>query len=267
MKDVNHPQIAAPARSLPGRRPCAGVCGAFTLIELLAVVGIIALLAGLLLPALTSTKTKAKRTACLNHLRQLTLGWQMYASDNHGLLVENLPKPANANSWVTGDFKNSTEATNSAVLRAGKLFSYVNHVAVFHCPAETGLGVIVPKVLSYAMNGWIGGRAMETQYQQRGYRTFARESELAAAHAPAGLWVFVDEATATLDDGWFLVKMQRERLPESHPAVRHEGGFAVSFADGHAASLKLGAAAGHAGPQSIEEAPGWLRLKEMTTVP
>lgn len=241
--------------------------GAFTLIEVLVVIAIVAILAALLLPALSSAKAKARQTGCLNHLRQLSFAWQMYSGDNHGVLVENLPFRSNTNSWVVGELKSQLQHTNTNAIRQGRLFPYVNQPGVYRCPADSAQVAGTPAVLSYAMNGWMGGRTMETQYQERGHRTFVRESEIAAARAPAGLWVMLDEDNATLDDGWFLVTMNNSRPFASAPAPRHQRSFGLNFTDGHALILKLHGAIARAGSTTSSSEADWLRLKEMTTVP
>ena len=80
----------------------------FTLIEILVVIAIIAILAALLLPALSASKAKAKTAGCLNNLKQLALGVQMYMADNEGKLPGNVPLGGvlpDTNSWVAGNMR------------------------------------------------------------------------------------------------------------------------------------------------------------------
>jgi prepilin-type N-terminal cleavage/methylation domain-containing protein/prepilin-type processing-associated H-X9-DG protein len=243
---------------------------AFTLIELLVVIAIIAILAALLLPALSAAKSRAKAAGCINNLRQLSLGWRMYADDNNGSLVVNLPQPATEAAWVVGEFTTPAQATNQTIIRSGRLFPYMVNPSVYRCPADTAQSGGVPSVLSYSMNGWMGSRTMSlAPYAPASggpaYRTFVREAEISVISATSRLWVLADEDVSTLNDGWSLVTMDDTRPFASFPGIRHSRGSGMNFADGHTQIFKLRDPASLLGKQISPVNPDWILFKQMTT--
>ena len=111
----------------------------FTLIELLVVIGIIAILASLLLPALSRSKSVATSTACQNNLKQLQTAWFMYVQDNNDSLPPNrggrdgFDVVGLNGSWVLGNPKLDTTTSN---IQAGLLFPHLGAAAVYLCPAD-----------------------------------------------------------------------------------------------------------------------------------
>ena len=243
--------------------------GAFSLIELLVVIAIIAVLAALLLPALSAAKAKGQQTACANNLKQLAIGSQMYPTDNGGKLAANLPaySPSgmDTNAWVLGNMKLASDSTNSLFIRAGIFFPYANQPALYRCPADTSQTGGVPRVRSYAMNGWMGSRHMETYSGQGNFKTFVKDNEIATAGA-ANLWFIADEHEASIDDGWFLVTMNDSQPFASFPGMRHARGYGLNFGDGHVEKYRLRDpnTQSPAKPATAQNSD-WNKLKQVTT--
>lgn len=127
---------------------------AFTLVELLVVIGIIAVLVAILLPTLGRSKDQAYRVQCMNNMRQLMLATLMYAGDNK----QTMPQcnwGGQTNGWLYGAPKFLTG--DPANVETGQLWPYLKTRKVYRCPVHTDFRSTGPseRLTSYLMNGGV----------------------------------------------------------------------------------------------------------------
>ena len=234
------------SRPVPGRN-CGGLVkpsrfAGFTLIELLVVIAIIAILAAMLLPALSKAKVKAQGIYCINNTKQLALGWIMYQNDEGDKLML-AGASGTTPGWVTPgnpglNYDYSDGNTNLTLMidpAKALMAAYVKSPGVFKCPGDTKLAKNGVRMRSYSMMQSLTGNGTYINLNGRNYFTAKKGSDLSSP-GPVNVIVFLDEHGDGITDAQFASYYgyaQGNEQWRDLPASYHNRCCSFSFADGH----------------------------------
>ena len=257
---------------MAGRRVTAGNCrrpgagpfldpgggrAAFTLVELLVVIAVIAILASVLLPALVGAKMQAARIQCISNQKQLLVAWTVYSGDNNDQLVLNGGDMSTISLqphlWVFGGNHGSPDSLTNHLYLTGQaysLFAYTKDQPaerIYKCPADSstwplwnsmGLpsaAAYVTELRSYSLNSYMGtipATTIQPINLLPTYRVYDKSSQI-VADSPVNRFVFTDVNPASICTSGFGVDMTQE-IWIHYPSDQHRQRGVLVFADGHA---------------------------------
>jgi len=222
---------------------------AFTLVELLVVIAVIAIMAALLLPALAGAKRQAARIQCVSNEKQLILAWAIYTGDNNENLVLNGGDTATistqAHLWTHGGNHGSADTLTNELYLTGANYALFARLLptrrIYKCPADTSTWplwtsklIMVNELRSYAMNCYMGTTAVGAIAPitvSSAHKTYAKSSQL-VTDGPVNRFVFADVNPASICTPAFGVDMSLQTWIHL-PSYLHRQRGVLAFADGH----------------------------------
>lgn len=206
-------------------------------------IAIIAILMGVLMPALQKARMLAKTTVCVAGCKSLSTAWTMYASDNDGKIVSSMTgfstygnhlskNPLRCpNPWVgwagyPSDSPDNKEKQIQAI-QQGLLYPYVPNPQAYRCPTSKRI-----ELRCYSIPDFFGNSLINAHETMGGQKAVLRTAEI---RRPSDRIIFLDEGYATF--GGYTIYYDRASWWD-HPPTRHNKGVTLGYADGHSDFIK-----------------------------
>ena len=224
--------------------------GGFTLVELLVVIAIIALLMGILMPALARAREYGKRAVCLTYQKQLAASWMMYADDNGDKII-------NGDAEEYGDWETSTSAYASSgnhykekpwilkdwvptgspplpveerktKIMSGALFRYTKELKIYKCPRANA-----DEMRSFSVVDHMNVIVIAASVLNTNVKLLKNRQEIKKTYERM-IWVDDGGAEGSTWGGWTVTFEHPPWRWWDAPSARHGDGTTFSFVDGHA---------------------------------